>query len=88
MQKPYTQVGAVIRTLIAANARNAVYYVSPKETIRVTRQHPRNNPKGEGTFLVTVGRPNYAAREFIKQAKRAGEPFPIKKVQLKFLKAA
>lgn len=37
-------------------------------------------------FVVKVGAPNYAERQFIKKCKAAGEPFPIKKIQLKFVK--
>lgn len=36
--------------------------------------------------VVTIGEPNADAREFIKRAKRAEEPFPVKKIQLKFLR--
>jgi hypothetical protein len=32
----------------------------------------------------TIGIPNYL-REFIRKCKKAGEPFPVKKIQLKFL---
>lgn len=35
--------------------------------------------------VVTVGAPNYAGREFIKACKKAGETFPVKKIQLKYL---
>jgi len=35
-------------------------------------------------MVLTIGRPNYAEREFIKLCKKAGEPFPVKKMQLKF----
>lgn len=31
-----------------------------------------------------LGKPNFRERLFIKACKKAGEPFPIKKIQLKF----
>jgi len=59
-------------------------YVSPKDVIRVTRQHPKNPKRGTSqTYLVSVGKPNYEARQFIKLCKQAGEPFPVKRPQIK-----
>jgi hypothetical protein len=34
--------------------------------------------------VFTIGKPNYEEREFIKKCKKAGEPFPVKKIQVKF----
>lgn len=69
----------------------ATKYVSEKQTIKVTRRrykrgsyHRTKSDRGE--FLVTAGRPNFAERLFIKRAKKAGEPFPVKKIQLKYAK--
>lgn len=65
-------------------AKRATKYVSPTFTIKATRPHkPDKRAGGSTTISLTVGRPNYAEREFIKQAKKAGEPFPIKRVLLK-----
>jgi len=36
-------------------------------------------------LLFKVGAPNFKERGFIKQCKKVGEPFPIKRIQLKFL---
>lgn len=59
-------------------------YLSDKFTVKVTRQHrPRANDY-RVTYIVSAGRPNYAEREFIKQCKKVGEPFPVAKVQIKF----
>lgn len=64
--------------------KSVSYFLSPRVVTRITRQRPANIRESSITFLITIGRPNYAAREFIKKANRAGEPFPIKKLQLKF----
>jgi hypothetical protein len=37
-------------------------------------------------ILFKIGKPNYAEMEFIKKCKKAKEPFPIKKIQIKWLK--
>lgn len=66
------------------NARRATAYESTNYTIKATRQRPYNKRDKAETFIVTMGRPNYEEREFIKLAKKAGESFPIKKIQLKF----
>lgn len=34
----------------------------------------------------TIGVPNYEEKNFIKACKKSGEPFPIKKIQIKWLK--
>jgi hypothetical protein len=42
----------------------------------------RSRTKRQTEIVVTIGKPNYAERKFIELAKKAGEPFPIKKIQL------
>jgi hypothetical protein len=32
----------------------------------------------------TIGKPNYAERAFIKKCQRAGERFPVRRIQLQF----
>lgn len=70
-------------TVLVGGWRRATVYVAPDLVVKATRRHrPRKN-SGSIEMVVTVGVPNYAEREFIKQAKRAGEPFPIKRILLK-----
>jgi len=64
--------------------RKAVAYVSPKLTIKLSRRHRPDGRSKSVDFVLTSGAPNYAEREFIKQLKKVKEPFPVKKVQLKF----
>lgn len=37
-------------------------------------------------IIFKVGKPNFKERMFIKQCKKVNEPFPIKKIQIKWLK--
>jgi hypothetical protein len=37
-------------------------------------------------IALTIGAPNYAARQFIKRCKQAGEPFPVKKLRFTYAK--
>ncbi len=59
-------------------------YVSDKFTVKVTRIGKVDKRDTRIEFKVTVGEPNYAERIFIKECKKAGEPFPVREPQLKF----
>jgi len=77
---------AVVEALLEADAAQAVKYVSARETIQATRiryggRVCRHAPI---EIRITVGRPNYLARRFIKACRKAGEPFPVKRVQLRY----
>lgn len=63
--------------------RKATIYVSPKLTVKITRQH-KDLRATHHTFLLTVGAPNFVERRFIKTCQKAGEKFPVKKTQLQF----
>ena len=62
--------------------KKATKFVSPNFTVKATHQGKLDRSDKQDTILVTVGRPNYTERQFIKAAKLAGEPFPIRKVYL------
>ena len=77
----------LIKVLIDMEAVKATLYNSPKEIVRVVRKTYHGKIlKGNVEIILTIGKPNFIEREFIKLCKQAGERFPIKKVQLKFLK--
>lgn len=79
-------VEATVAALLRSGARMATKYVSEKEIVRATRRRYRGkivkNAKNTDIVL-TLGRPNYRERIFIKRCRAAGEPFPIKKIQLR-----
>lgn len=62
----------------------ATKYIDPKTTVRGTFVGKRDRRSKRNTIALSIGTPNYAEREFIKQCNKSGEPFPVKKVQLKF----
>jgi len=73
--------------------RKAIKFVSPKITVKATLRHyrcyggkTRRRKEENIEMLCTIGRPNYEERKLIRQYIKAGEPFPIKKVKLYFLK--
>lgn len=69
--------------MCANPARSAVKYISDKEVVKATRISKPDKRDVQTHILLTIGRPNYAERKFVKLCKKAGEPFPVKKVQLK-----
>ncbi len=80
---------ALAECILVGDAYKATKYLSDKFTVKATRQRFGGKiPKIEKLIeiMFTLGRPNYEEREFIKQCKKAGEPFPIKKIQLRFPK--
>jgi hypothetical protein len=81
--------GRLAAALLNANAKKATLYLSPKLTVKATLLHwgktieDRRHTRASIEF--TVGVPNFEERLFIRKALKAGEPFPVKKAQLKFL---
>lgn len=78
----------LIKVLINTQAVRATIFNDPKFIIRAVRKsYGGKFVKGNIEIHLTIGRPNYAERKFIKLCQKAGEKFPIKKIQLKFLKS-
>ena len=68
------------------DAVKATKYLAPNHIVRATKKRYgyARGPKENFEIILTIGKPNYAEREFVKVCKKAGEPFPVKKVQLRF----
>ncbi len=73
----------------AAKCYQATRYVSEKLIIRATKprlKHRKSQWQAKDTrseFVLTIGQPNYREREFIRACKKAGEPLPVRKIQLR-----
>jgi hypothetical protein len=76
--------GDVIELMLMRGARRATRYISPTEVVKATRRHKPRKSDRTTEMVVTVGRPNYAEREFIKRCKKSGEPLPVNKIHLEF----
>ena len=77
---------AVVAALLATNARQALKVISPTEVVQATRlAYDGKFIRQHVHIVVTAGRPNYLARRFILACKKAGELFPVKKIQLRYL---
>lgn len=77
-------VSHAFTAIMDMDARQAVVYQSPYTCVKVTRQFKPNKRNTRESFVLTIGRPNAAGEKFVKLCQKAGEPFPIRKVQLKF----
>lgn len=86
-QSGYQAIAKVVEQLIESGAHKATAYLSDKFIVNATRRLFKYRTPGKTEnvqILLIVGKPNYTQRLFIKQCKKAGEPFPIRKIQLKF----
>lgn len=83
-------VDDLVRTIFRdVTVLKATKYISPDYVVKATRKrfgakrNPDNLNEGICEICLTLGRPNYAEREFIKLCKKAKEKFPVKKIQVK-----
>ena len=83
MKIPTAAFTKAICGLLDSGARSATVYVSDKARVTATRLFRADRRNSRDTIVVTYGALNYAGREFVKACKRAGEPLPVKKVQLR-----
>lgn len=82
----YSIINKVIKTLLDMGAVKATAFISEKEVVRAKRKTFNGKiERGNIEISLTIGKPNYAEREFIKKCKKVNEPFPIKKIQLKLI---
>lgn len=80
---PKNSFKKTIEALYKSDARKVTNFISTQLVIKATRQFRVDKRNTRETILVTYGSPNYAERLFIKACQKAGEPFPVKKLQLK-----
>jgi len=86
-RKIFSQLAEII---LEGGAIKATKYFSERETVKATLRgklhRSSRNRSNFAEILFTIGPPNYEERQFIKQVKKAKEPFPIKKIQIKWPK--
>lgn len=82
-------VDKTVRALLTAQCYSATKFLSATQVIRVT--HPRYACRNTQwskrarrlDLRLTIGEPNYRERQFIAACKKAGEPLPVRKIQLR-----
>lgn len=77
-------VEKVVDALHDPSVRKATAYVAPDLVVTATRLCKLDKRSKSHSILLTTGRPNYRGRMFVKACQKAGEPFPVKRIQLKF----
>lgn len=90
MKIPRKIFSELAEIILEGGAVKATKYYDEKTVVTATRKcfgGKIDKRSRIAEILFKVGAPNFKEREFIKQAKKAGEPFPIKKTQIKWLKA-
>lgn len=73
----------VCGALIASDAKTAVKFLDDKTVVRATWHNKPLSRNYRETMVVSYGAPNYREVAFIKACKKAGEPLPVKKIQLR-----
>jgi uncharacterized Fe-S cluster-containing MiaB family protein len=71
-------------SLIRNEAYTATKYISEKHVIRATRRvyNRKIDQKRNIEIMFIEGRPNFHSRRFIRKCIKAGESFPVQKIQL------
>ena len=80
---PMNAVTQVVETLLRTDARKATKYLSETDVVKASRRvFRRGRQRGAQIAIVlTIGRPNYEEREFIRKCRKAGEPFPVRRIR-------
>lgn len=82
MKIPISLVTLFVKKLLECpDAKQMVAYLEQDLRIKATRLRKRDND-----FRLNIGKPNYAERKFVKCCEKAGEPFPIQKIQIKWFR--
>lgn len=76
---------AVQNVLMDAKVKSATAYQSPQLVVTATRRCKSDARACRIEMVLTIGKPNYRGRAFVKACLKAGEPFPVKKVQLRWM---
>ncbi len=76
----------MVEACLGLGCRRATYYQHPRMIVRATHRHKPRQRERIRELVLTVGQPNYRERKFIAACKRAGEPFPVRRIQLEWFK--
>lgn len=71
---------------VLMGAKRATKFISPKHVVAGSRRRKRSKRERYVDVVVKIGAPNFRERAFIRACQKSGEPFPVKKVQLKWFK--
>lgn len=82
---PMNAVAVVVESVLRLKIHKATKYLSPTLVVRATAPllHGKRHMDTKSVVL-TIGKPNFLERKFIKLCIKAKEPFPVKRVVLKW----
>jgi len=89
MKIPRKIFSILAEIILEGGAIKATKYYDEKTVVRASRKlfGGKIDKRSRITeILFKIGYPNFEERVFIKKCKKVNEPFPIKKIQLKFIK--
>lgn len=86
MKLTRSSIAKVSSCLLETGAKKATLYLAENFVIKATMGLKPDKRSRCHSFLITFGKPNYSERKFIALCAKAKEPFPVRKVQLKFFK--
>lgn len=76
-------VASVVEYVMYGGAKTATKYIGERFVVKATRKGKLDGRHTQQHIVLTVGTPNYAERKFIKDCLKAGETFPVRRVQIK-----
>lgn len=82
----YNTLSGFLFAMHAGKVKKLTKFLAPDLVVKATLVHRPDRRTKQVTAVVTAGRPNYAERKFIKDCRKAGEKFPVRKPQYKFFK--
>ena len=81
---PMSAVASVVEAVLRFKIHKATKYLSPTLVVRATVPLFRGKrDMSAKTLVLTIGKPNFLERKFIKTLLKAKEPFPVKRVIFK-----
>ena len=78
-----SSIARVTEAVLEAGFKMATVYLAPDLIVRCTATHKPDRRYRQTTVVLTAGKPNFRECKFIAACKKAGEPFPVRKMQLK-----
>lgn len=67
---------------VLSGAKSAVKYVAKDYVVKATYHGKRRPGRRSDTLVVSIGRPNFAERLFIRKLVLQGVTFPVAKLQI------
>lgn len=83
MKIPRSAIAKTVEVLLVTEARKATLFLDDKTVVTAARRFKPNKRERFTEVSLKLGAPNAKEREFIRICKKAGEPLPVRKVQLK-----